>query len=190
MLSPARHEWSGSNSGRSGSFAVWPRTLFLRKPQVPQLDRRVKPLLPGHPGGEALQGHGRGGGAGGTHQPLSGANVHPVRQRAGIQLLRISLAATPMPCGTGAMQATAPARPISSQDPRGRTALPSRMSSARLRLNGRFRDEFLNTELFTTAPEAQLLADSWPTQQLSTLRPHSALQGRTPLEAAQPGAAA
>jgi hypothetical protein len=27
--------------------------------------------------------------------------------------------------------------------------------------NGRFRDEFLNTELFTTAPEAQLLADRW-----------------------------
>jgi len=26
-------------------------------------------------------------------------------------------------------------------------------------LNGRLRDEFLNTELFTTAPEAQLLAD-------------------------------
>ncbi|NDE92248.1 MAG: IS3 family transposase, partial [Betaproteobacteria bacterium] len=27
--------------------------------------------------------------------------------------------------------------------------------------NGRFRDEFLKTELFTTAPEAQLLADLW-----------------------------
>jgi len=27
--------------------------------------------------------------------------------------------------------------------------------------NGRFRDEFLNTELFATAPEAQLLADRW-----------------------------
>jgi transposase InsO family protein len=26
---------------------------------------------------------------------------------------------------------------------------------------GRIRDEFLNTELFTTAPEAQLLADHW-----------------------------
>lgn len=26
---------------------------------------------------------------------------------------------------------------------------------------GRFRDEFLNTELFTTAPEAQLLVDRW-----------------------------
>ena len=56
--------------------------------------------------------------------------------------------------------------------------------------NGRFRDEFLNTELFTTAPEAQILADRWLTQGLSTFRPHSALQGRTPLEAAQQGAAA
>ena len=28
--------------------------------------------------------------------------------------------------------------------------------------NGRFRDELLNTELFTTTPEAQLFADRWP----------------------------
>ncbi len=55
--------------------------------------------------------------------------------------------------------------------------------------NSRFRDEFLNTELFATVAEAQGLADRWPTQGLSTLRPHSALQGRTPLEAAQPAAA-
>ena len=55
--------------------------------------------------------------------------------------------------------------------------------------NGRFRDEFLNTELFTTAPEAQLLADRWRWE-YNTLRPHSALKGRTPLEAAQQGAAA
>jgi len=55
--------------------------------------------------------------------------------------------------------------------------------------SGRFRDEFLNTELFTTAPETQLLADRlrW---EYKTFRPHSAFQGRTPLEAAQPGAAA
>jgi putative transposase len=55
--------------------------------------------------------------------------------------------------------------------------------------HGRFRDEFLNTELFTTAPEAQLLADRcrW---ECNTLRPHSTLQGRTPLEAAEQGAAA
>jgi transposase InsO family protein len=55
--------------------------------------------------------------------------------------------------------------------------------------NGRFRDEFLNTELFTTAPEAQILAEHWRWE-YNTLRPHSALQGRTPLEAAQQGAAA
>ena len=44
--------------------------------------------------------------------------------------------------------------------------------------NGRFRDEFFNTELFTTAPQAQLLADRW--WEYNTFRPHSALQGRTP----------
>jgi transposase InsO family protein len=55
--------------------------------------------------------------------------------------------------------------------------------------NGRFRDEFLNTELLTTAPEAQILADRWRWE-YNTLRPHLALQGRPPLEAAQPGAAA
>jgi putative transposase len=50
--------------------------------------------------------------------------------------------------------------------------------------NGRFRDVFLNTELFTTAPEAQLLADRWRWE-YNTFRPHSALQGPTPLEATQ-----
>jgi putative transposase len=55
--------------------------------------------------------------------------------------------------------------------------------------NWRFRDEFLNTELFTTASETQLLADRWRCE-YNTFRPHSALQGRTPLEAAQLGAAA
>ena len=54
--------------------------------------------------------------------------------------------------------------------------------------NGRFRDEFLNTDLLTTAPEAQILADRWRWQ-YNSLRPHSALQGRTPLEAAQAAAA-
>jgi len=55
--------------------------------------------------------------------------------------------------------------------------------------NGRFRDEFLNTGLFTTAPEAKILADRWRWE-YNSLRPHSALQGRTPLEAAQQGVAA
>jgi transposase InsO family protein len=40
--------------------------------------------------------------------------------------------------------------------------------------NGRFRDEFLNTELFTTAPEAQFLDDRWLWDD-DTFRSHSAL---------------
>ncbi len=55
--------------------------------------------------------------------------------------------------------------------------------------NGRFRDEFFNTELFITATEAQILADRWRWE-YNSLRPHSALQGRTPLEGAQQGAVA
>ena len=39
--------------------------------------------------------------------------------------------------------------------------------------NGRFRDEFLNTELFTTAPEAQILSDRWRWE-YNSLRPHVA----------------
>ena len=54
--------------------------------------------------------------------------------------------------------------------------------------NSRFRDEFLNTELFSTVAEAQALANRWRWE-YNTLRPHSALQGRTPLEAAQAAAA-
>ena len=54
--------------------------------------------------------------------------------------------------------------------------------------NSRFRDEFLNTKLFTTVAEAQGLADRWRWE-YNTLRPHSVLQGRTPLEAAQSVAA-
>ena len=54
--------------------------------------------------------------------------------------------------------------------------------------NSRFRDEFLNTELFATVAEAQGLANRWRWE-YNTLRPHSALQGRTPLEAAQTAAA-
>jgi hypothetical protein len=52
--------------------------------------------------------------------------------------------------------------------------------------DGRFRDEFHNTKLFTTAPEAQILADRWRWK-YNTLCPHSALQGHTPPEAAQQG---
>ena len=54
--------------------------------------------------------------------------------------------------------------------------------------NRRFRDEFLNTELFATVAEAQGLANHWRWE-YNTIRPHSALQWRTPLEAAQAAAA-
>jgi transposase InsO family protein len=54
--------------------------------------------------------------------------------------------------------------------------------------NSRFRDEFLNAELFATVAEAQGLANRWRWE-YNNLRPHSALQGRTPLEAAQAAAA-
>jgi putative transposase len=54
--------------------------------------------------------------------------------------------------------------------------------------NRRFRDEFLNTELFTTVAEAQALADRWRWE-YNTIMSHSALQGRTPLETAQAAAA-
>jgi transposase InsO family protein len=55
--------------------------------------------------------------------------------------------------------------------------------------HGWFRDEFLNTELFSTVPEAQIPADRWRWKYKS-IKPHSALQGLTPLKAAQQGAAA
>jgi hypothetical protein len=44
--------------------------------------------------------------------------------------------------------------------------------------NGRYRDELLNTELFTTAAEAQILADRWHWKSIA-IRPHSALHGLT-----------
>ena len=47
--------------------------------------------------------------------------------------------------------------------------------------NSRFRDEFLNIELFTSVQEAKLLAEQHRIE-YNTYRPRSALQGRTPLE--------
>ncbi|MCP9927043.1 transposase [Cyanobium sp. CH-040] len=52
--------------------------------------------------------------------------------------------------------------------------------------NGRFRDEFINTELFTTTKEAQILADHWRWE-YNTLWPDSALKGLAPPEAGQQG---
>jgi putative transposase len=47
--------------------------------------------------------------------------------------------------------------------------------------NGRFRAEFLNIELFSSLPEAKVLAEQYRIE-YNVYRPHSALQGRTPLE--------
>ncbi len=46
--------------------------------------------------------------------------------------------------------------------------------------NSYSRDEFPNSELFASVPEARLLAEQYR-MQYNTCRPHSALQGRTPL---------
>ena len=51
-------------------------------------------------------------------------------------------------------------------------------------LNGRFRDEFGNTELLATVAETQGLASHWRWE-YNTLRLYSALQGPKPLETAQ-----
>jgi len=50
--------------------------------------------------------------------------------------------------------------------------------------NSRFRDEFLNIELFVSVQEARRLAEQYR-MEYNTNRPHSALQGRTPLEVLQ-----
>ena len=50
--------------------------------------------------------------------------------------------------------------------------------------NSRLRDEFLNIELFASLPEAKVLAEQHR-MDYNTSRPHSALQGRTPLEVLQ-----
>lgn len=42
----------------------------------------------------------------------------------------------------------------------------------------------LNIELFASVPEARLLAEQYR-MEYNTYRPHSALQGRTPLEVLQ-----
>jgi putative transposase len=50
--------------------------------------------------------------------------------------------------------------------------------------NSRFRDEFLNVDLFTSVLEARQLAEDHR-MEYNTYRPHSALQGHTPLEILQ-----
>jgi putative transposase len=56
-------------------------------------------------------------------------------------------------------------------------------------INGRFRDEILNIELFASVQEARLLAEQHRIE-YNTYRPHSALQRRTPLETLQQWSAA
>jgi len=50
--------------------------------------------------------------------------------------------------------------------------------------NSQFRDECLNIELFASLPEAEVLAEQHRIK-YNMYRPHSALQGRTPLEVLQ-----
>lgn len=47
--------------------------------------------------------------------------------------------------------------------------------------NGRLRDECLNSHVFTSVAEAQVVLDAWR-EDYNALRPHSALQDRTPRE--------
>ena len=52
--------------------------------------------------------------------------------------------------------------------------------------NGKLRDEFLNTEIFGTLLEVQVLTERWR-KHYNTVRPHSALNYRPPPpEAVQP----
>jgi transposase InsO family protein len=55
--------------------------------------------------------------------------------------------------------------------------------------NSRFRDEFLNIELFTSMQEAKMLAEQHQLEYY-TYRPHSAHQGHTPLKVIQQWTAA
>lgn len=55
-------------------------------------------------------------------------------------------------------------------------------------LNSWFMDAFLNTELLARVAKAQALADRWCWEH-STLRPHSALQGCSPLMGGQAASA-
>jgi putative transposase len=49
--------------------------------------------------------------------------------------------------------------------------------------NGKLRDELLDREIFFTLKEAQILIERWR-QHYNRIRPHSALQDRTPAEIA------
>jgi len=146
-----------------------------RRPQaqVPKRERRAQLPLPGDSGGQTLQGQGRGGSAGGAHQPLPGPGVN--RRDNGPEFIAQALRDW---CEANSKTSTAYIAP-------GSTWKNGFAES----FDGRFRDDLLNTELFTTAPEAQILAVRWRWG-YNSFRPHSALQGATPLEAPRQGVGA
>jgi len=88
--------------------------------QVPERIRRVQPPLPCNPGGQALQGQGRGG-----CWRSSPASTRPRRSSD----RTTGLNSLPMRCASGA-RTVAPVRLTSSQDPPGRTALLNHSTAA------------------------------------------------------------
>ena len=119
-----------------------------------------------------MQGQGCGSGVGGAHEPLPAPAF--IRSDNGPEFIAQDLGDW---CAASSTTSTATIAP----------AFPWENGFAES-FNGRFRDEFFNTELFATVVEPQGLADRWRWE-YNSLRPHSALQGRTPLEAAQIAAA-
>jgi len=78
-----------------------------------------------------------------------------------------------MLCKVGALEAVAALHSTPTASPYESPFLES--------FNSRFRDEFLNIELFTSLQEAKLLTEQHRIK-YNTHRPHSALRGRTPWE--------
>jgi len=139
---------------------------------VAQHDRRAQPALLCDPSRPAMQCQGRSEGSGCVYQHLSGSDLHPHRQRAGVHCLRPQALVQEQRQQHGLHRAS--------------IGVAERISQS---FNSRFRDEFLITELFATVSEAQDLADRlrW---EYNTLMTYSALRGTTPLEAVQEGATA
>jgi len=112
--------------------------------------------------GRRRQGQGRSGGLGGAHLPLPGPAF--IRSDNVPELIAQALRNW---CEASTSTRTAYIAP----GPPWKNGLAESF-------NGRFRDEFLNTELFTTATELQILADRWRLN-YNTFRPHLALHGLT-----------
>lgn len=92
-----------------------------------------------------MQGQGHRGGAGGAQQRQPGTGGHPVGERALIH--------RPSPKKLGEASRTTTTAYIE----------PGSLWEEGLAesFNGSFRDEYLNTELLTTAPDAQLITHRW-----------------------------